>query len=210
LTATNHGAPSTIYHLGPQLYLNITNQCTNDCYFCLRKFKTGVSDFNLKLEREPTSSEVLEELQRKIHLKPWKEFIFCGFGEPTIRLDLLLEVADWIRKRALGPIRVDTNGHGLSVHPGRNVVEELKKAGVSRLSVSINAHNEAIYNDVCRPRLDNAFKKILEFVRQARDADLNVEFTAVTIPEISITDVAELASRMSVGFRVRPLLTCIW
>lgn len=190
--------------------MNITNRCTNNCYFCLRKFKIGIGGFNLKIEKEPSSIEVIGDLQNLLNRRRFREIVFCGFGEPTLRLDTLLEISSWINKYASKPVRVDTNGQALLVHPERDVVTELKKAGVSRLSVSLNAQNRIIYNEVCQPRFDRAFEKILEFIEYARDADLSVEITAVAIPEIEISKVEKIASDMQIKFRIRPYSPCIW
>ena len=85
--------PRIAYWLDSSLYLNITNKCSNNCWFCFRNFKKGVGGFNLKLDREPTIAEVQAELETVLALKRWSEVVFCGFGEPTARLDVLLEVA---------------------------------------------------------------------------------------------------------------------
>lgn len=87
-------APAVVYWLGDNLYLNITNKCSNHCYFCIRNFSKGLGDFNLKLRREPTIKEVIKELERVINLRHWREAVFCGFGEPLERLDCVLEVIE--------------------------------------------------------------------------------------------------------------------
>jgi len=207
---TDRKRPSIVYWLNKKLYLNITNRCTNRCYFCLSKFKTGISEFNLKLKNEPSPEEIIKELLTFLYRKPWKEIVFCGFGEPTTRLDTLLKVANWISKNASIPVRVDTNGHAFLLYPERDVVAELKEASVSKVSVSLNAYDEATYSEVCHPKFEGAFEKILEFIKRARDGGLDVEVTAVTIPEIKISKVEKIASNMGVKFRVRPYLPCIW
>ena len=115
--------PKTVYWLENKLYLNITNRCSNCCFFCLRNFKRGVGDFNLKLSEEPSLEQIIQELDEVLHMRRWNEVVFCGFGEPTERLDVLLEVARWIRlhyHRSL-TIRVNTNGHGYLLNRGRDL-----------------------------------------------------------------------------------------
>lgn len=126
------------------------------------------------------------------------------------RLSTVLEVTSWINENALKPVRVDTNGHAFLLYPERDVITELKEVGVSRLSVSLNAHDKATYNEVCKPKFEDAFGKVLEFIECARDAVLDVEATAVTIPEIRISKMEKIASEMKVKFRVRPYSPCIW
>ena len=86
-------SPSIVYWLENNLYLNITNKCSNNCYFCLRNFFDGVRGFNLKLEKEPTISEIIAELENVINRRNWREIVFCGFGEPLERLDCVLAVS---------------------------------------------------------------------------------------------------------------------
>jgi TatD family-associated radical SAM protein len=203
--------PSIVYWLGNNLYLNVTNRCSNNCFFCIRNFRNGVGGFNLKLKSEPSVSEVISKLQEVINRRNWKEIVFCGFGEPMQRLDCLLEVTYWIRKyygKDVG-IRIDTNGHGYLLNGGRNVIKELKKAGIDRISVSLNAQDEDTYNKVCRPKLNNAFKSVLEFIEQTK-GNFNLELTAVTIPEVNIFKVEEIANRIGVKFRAREYIPCFW
>ena len=208
--------PSLVYWLpnenakGISLYLNITNRCPNHCYFCFRKFKNGVREFNLKLRKEPSSNEVIKELQKVINIKNWKEVVFCGFGEPLERLDCVLEVTRWVKKYYGKAVRVDTNGQGYLLNKGREVVKELKDAGVDKVSVSLNAHEEARYNQVCKPEFKNAFETVLEFIERAKKMDLDTEITAVTIAEVDISKVREIAKKLRVGFRVREYIPCFW
>ncbi len=201
--------PSIVYWLGNNLYLNITNRCSNNCYFCIRNFWTGVGGFNLRLKREPTAEEVIFELQEVINARNWSEIVFCGFGEPMERLDLLLEVVKWIKKyyAKATKIRIDTNGHGCLLNKGRDMVRELKAVGVDKISVSLNAHNEEIYNHVCRPKLGDAYESVLEFIEKAKGS-FDVEVTTVAIPEVNIEGVNELAQKMGVRFRIREPVLC--
>ena len=168
--------------------------------------------FNLKLEREPTTAEVKTELDAALALRRWGEVVFCGFGEPTARLDVLLEVAQWIRERCGSSvaIRVDTNGHGYALNKGRDVAQELRAAGVSSVSVSLNGHDEASYAENCRPMLGGGFAAVLEFVKKAKDARLEVEVSAVRMPEVDVEKVGAVAASLGVPLRVRDYIPCFW
>lgn len=202
--------PSIVYWLEDSLYLNITNECSNDCYFCLRKFRNGVAGFNLKLCKEPSPGKVVSELQKVINRKNWKEIVFCGFGEPLHRLDCVLEVTRWIKKYYGKPavVRIDTNGHGYLLNKDREVVKELKDAGVEKASVSLNAQDKETYNKVCRPKFKNAFENVLEFIEKAKE-NLDVEITAVTIPEVNISKMKETANMLAVKLRLRKYIPCV-
>ncbi len=205
------GKSRTVYWLENNLYLNITNKCSNRCIFCIRNFKTGVADFNLKLKEEPSVSWILHELKQVLFLKNWKEIVFCGFGEPTERLDCLVAVSNWIKKHYSRPvsIRLNTNGHGNMLNPGRNVVRELKAAGVDKVSVSLNAGDEETYNEICRPEFAGAYDTVLEFIRNSKE-ELETEVTAVTTSEISLQEIREIANELGVNFRLRQCVPCFW
>jgi cyclic pyranopterin phosphate synthase len=204
--------PRIAYWLDNSLYLNITNKCSNDCWFCFRNFKQGVGGFNLKLEREPTTAEVKAELEAALALRRWGEVVFCGFGEPTARLDVLLDVTRWIRERCGGSvsIRVDTNGHGYVLNKGRDVAQELRTAGVSKVSVSLNGHDEASYAENCRPMFGGGFAAVLEFVKKAKMVGLDVEVSAVRMPEVDVEKVRAVAESLGVPLRVRDYIPCFW
>ncbi|MEM3726494.1 MAG: TatD family nuclease-associated radical SAM protein [Candidatus Bathyarchaeia archaeon] len=204
-------SPSVVYWLGNTLYLNITNKCHNNCYFCLRNFMNGVGGFNLKLQSEPSVDDVIGELQNFINMKNWKEIVFCGFGEPTERLNCMLEVTRWI-KRYYGKIvdiRLDTNGQCFLLNENRDVLRELKEAGVNRISVSLNAHNKETYNQICRPAFNDAFESILEFVKKAKE-NFDVEITVVAVPEVDIAKVEEISREFGVRFRLREYIGGFW
>ena len=194
--------PSIVYWLGDNLYLNITNKCSNRCYFCIRNFTNGIAGFKLKLDHEPSSKEVIRQLSNHINRKHWNEIVFCGFGEPTANLDCLLEVAKWINKHHSLTIRVDTNGHGYLLNLGREVVKEMYDAGVNSLSVSLNAPNEKLYNEICRPIFQEAFEAVLKFIKEAKKM-LNVEITAVKVPELDVEEMKILAETLKVPLRIR-------
>ncbi|MCX8150315.1 MAG: TatD family nuclease-associated radical SAM protein [Candidatus Bathyarchaeota archaeon] len=206
------GEAAIVYWLGSSLYLNITNQCSNRCWFCLRNFKQGVGGFNLKLKTEPTTAEVITELKQVLTMRRWREVVFTGFGEPTARLDVLLEIADWIKHNCGSSliIRLDTNGHGYALNIGRNVAAELKAAGVSKISVSLNGHDATTYSENCRPDFEGAFEAVLDFVNKAKAAGLEVEISAVRMPEVDIEKVKALAATLGVAFRVRDYIQCFW
>ena len=203
--------PMTVYWLENKLYLNITNKCSNNCTFCIRHFKKGVGGFFLRLDKEPSSDQIFSELKEVIFKRSWEEIVFCGFGEPTERLDCLLEVSRWIRQNYRRPvkIRVNTNGQGFLINSGRDVLKELKSAGVDRVSVSLNASGKEVYQEICRPKFENAFDAVLDFILKA-EKELEVEVTAVTIPEVNLQEVEATAEKMGLKLRLRQYIPCFW
>jgi TatD family-associated radical SAM protein len=203
-------ASSVVYWLGDNVYLNITNRCTNNCCFCFRNYKNGINGFNLKLTEEPTTDQIVTAIREVINKKSWKEIVFCGFGEPLTRLDTVLEVSRQIKKQHANVIRVDTNGQAQLINKNRNVVKELKQAGVDKVSVSLNAHNKQTYDEVCKPKFENAFTEVLNFIKKAKEEKMDTEITAVTIPEVDIVKMQEIAAGIGVKFRIRQYTPCFW
>ena len=144
-------------------------------------------------------------------MRNWVEVVFCGFGEPTERLDVLLELARWIRQHYRRPliIRVNTNGHGYLLNQGRDVATELKAAGVDKVSVSLNAAEKETYAEICRPTFDGAYEAVTDFIRKAKLV-LDVEASAVRIPEVDIAKVQTVAAGLGVKFRVREYIPCFY
>ncbi len=194
-----------------KLYLNITNQCSNSCFFCLKRYKRGVDGFNLKLDEEPSIAQITDELRDALNMKSWDEAVFCGFGEPTERLDVLLMVARWIKQHYGRPlrIRVNTNGHGCVLNSGRDVAAELKAADVDKVSVSLNAGDRETYMEICKPTFADAYEAVIDFIRKAKSV-LEVEVTAVRMPEVDIAKAKAVADGLGVKFRVREYIPCFY
>ncbi|MCX9015367.1 MAG: metallo cofactor biosynthesis protein, partial [Candidatus Methanoperedens sp.] len=97
-----------IYEAHGNLYLNITNRCTADCIFCIKRYSDGVYGYNLRLSREPGLSGIIKALS-KSDLSKYREVVFTGLGEPLVRLDDVIEVTKWLTTRGM-PVRLDTSG----------------------------------------------------------------------------------------------------
>lgn len=137
-----------IYGDPGRLYLNVTNRCTNRCSFCVRNYSRGLGGAVLWGGAEPDLSQLQESVLKRGPLEKIVEFIWCGFGEPTYRLDLITAASPWLRSHG-AKIRLNTNGHACLIH-GRDVLEELSRA-VDEVSVSLNAPNLQKYLELCLP-----------------------------------------------------------
>ena len=123
---------------------------------------------------------------------------------------MLLELSRWIKQRCDNePIRVNTNGHGYVLNAGINVADELKAAGVDKVSVSLNSADEETYNEICQPTVAGAYSFVLEFIEKAKGF-LDVEVSAVTTPEVEIHKVEDLAKELGVKFRLRQCTPYFW
>jgi len=190
--------PSIAYEMWGNLYLNITNQCTNNCSFCIRNQTDTLWGYNLKLRAEPTIDEVMAAIGDPGR---YREIVFCGYGEPTMRFDVILEVGR--RLKAQGArVRVDTNGQGNLIW-NRNIVPELADA-VDAVSVSLNAQSAEIYDRICGSRFgDKAYEHVLAFVRESVKAGLDVSVSVVDVAEIDIEAARSVAFDLGVPLRVR-------
>jgi len=187
------------YKIRDSLYLNITNECTNVCTFCVRFHTDFVKGHNLRLSHEPTEQELKQAIGNP---SDYHEVVFCGYGEPLMRLDLVKRIAPWIKQKG-GRVRIDTNGHGNLIN-GRNILPELEGM-IDRISVSLNAHDEETYNRVCSPIFPNAFSEVLSFIREARKYIPDVSITVVALDSIDLEECRRIAEGLGVGFRVRNL-----
>jgi cyclic pyranopterin phosphate synthase len=185
------------------VYVNITNRCTNRCTFCVRQFTPGLSGYVLYLENEPTEKEVWEELETEIKSGD-RQLVWCGFGEPTTRLDLVLDVTKRIKTRYPNiKIRLDTDGQAQLRYSSRNVAKELKEAGVNIVSISLNAENEEKYDMLCNPAYPNAYKAILEFARECKKLSLSVRMSVVGSTNVDVAECERIAKELGCEFVIR-------
>lgn len=184
------------------LYVNLTNRCTNRCSFCIRNNKDGVGGgTQLWLSHEPSAEEIIDAL-KSYDVASYKEAVFCGYGEPTIRIDELISVAKWIKENYGSATRINTNGHGSEYH-GRDITP-LFDGVIDSVSISLNASNAELYDKSCRsiygPR---AFDIMLDFARKAKE-HTNVVLSVVdVIGEDEILACRRIADEIGVGLRVR-------
>ncbi len=189
------------YELHGNCYLNITWHCTLRCAFCPKFNGTWeVQGYDLLITREPSVEALLTAIGDPT---PYKEIVFCGLGEPTLRLDTLLTVAQAMR--AAGKrVRVNTDGLANLVH-GRDVTPELA-AVVDSLSISLNAQDEATYVRHTRPKREGAFAAVQAFAVRAREAGMEVTLTAIDgLEGVDIAACEAIAGQLGVKFRRRVL-----
>lgn len=187
------------YRIRDSLYLNITNRCTNRCGFCVRSSSDFVKGHNLRLEREPTVAEVIEAIGEDP--STYSEVVFCGYGEPLMRLELVKEVARWLKSRG-ARVRVNTNGHANAFHR-RDVLTELRGL-VDEYSVSLDAQDAETYERLCMPSFDGAFEAVLGFIGKA-DEYAKVTATVVDAEGVDVEKCRELAEGLGATLRVRSL-----
>jgi TatD family-associated radical SAM protein len=189
------------YEIGTRLYLNITNQCTNQCSFCVRKHPEGLG-LDLWLKKEPEINEIIEAVGTA---KQYNEIIFCGYGEPMIRLHELLETAKYLKKLHK-KVRIDTNGQADKIW-NRPVAAELSGL-IDSVSISLNAADELLYHELCRSKFGpGIYGSILSFARDCVKYIPEVTLSVVDIiSESEIEKCALIAKNIGADFRVRPFI----
>ncbi len=194
------------YELWGKLYLNITNKCPCACTFCLRQNDDGAYGSDpLWLEHQPTLEEVLANLKTR-DLSSYEEIIFCGYGEPTSELGILLETAKYIRAVCDTPIRLNTNGLANLIH-GRKTEPDFKGL-IDTVSISLNASDSEAYMAITRPKWKDkdCFAEMLSFAKDMKQYVPNVVLTVVdVIGEEEIAKSQKVADSVGVKLRVRPL-----
>ncbi len=198
-----------VYLLGGKIYINLTNKCTNDCVFCIRTLKDDVCGANLWLKNDNvTAEEVIKQL--KILKKDETEIVFCGYGEPTLKLEVLKKVAKFIKENYKDvKIRLNTNGHGNVIFK-RNIVPELKGL-VDEISVSLNASSEEVYKELAQPNLicANVLEEVKDFIKKSVES--GIETTASVVSgykdyDVNIAECEKIAKNLGAKFRNREWL----
>ena len=200
------------YEYEDALYVNLNNKCNCNCEFCLRHGKAQGSIYtedSLWLEREPTRQEALDSFLGR-DVCSYREIVFCGYGEPTYRMDDILWLVDELKSRfgtCLPPVRINTNGHAALIL-GRDVCPEL--AGrIHTLSISLNSTNAADYVALCHPiQGEAAYQAMLDFAKNAKAYVPHVVLTIVdkdkTADEIELC--RDIAARLGVELRIRSFI----
>lgn len=193
------------YKVKNGIYVNMTNRCPCACTFCLRQNSDSVYGSEpLWLEREPTVDEVCESID-SWDLSQYSEVVFCGYGEPTERLDDLLKVAEYIRSKSSISIRINTNGLADLIY-GKKTAHKLKGL-IDTVSVSLNATNKETYLEVVRPKFGiESYDAMLSFTKDCVEYVPNVMMTVVDV--VTSPEEQELSRKIceSIGatLRVRP------
>jgi TatD DNase family protein len=197
---------SIAYPIGNSLYINLTNRCMNDCAFCIRKLSPLFNQKHpLWLEHEPSAEEVLQAIGDP---NKYEQIVFCGYGEPLLRLDAVKQIAEELKtkfdsRNSIFDIRIDTNGQA-NLFWGKNILPELKGL-IDHMTISLNAENAEVYDKICRSVFGKAaYPAILEFIKEAKKYIPQVEISVVDRPEVDKAACKKIAKELGVSFRLRP------
>ena len=194
-----------LYKVHNNLYVNLTNKCPCACTFCLRQTRDHMEDSGvLWLEKEPTVDEVIADFAN-FNMDDYDDVVFCGFGEPTERIDVLLEVAAYVKKTYNKPTRINTNGLGNLVN-GRDITPELKGL-IDTVSISLNTPNKERYYELTRSKFGiGSFDAMIDFAKEAVKYVPHVVMTTVatTITKEEEAECQRICDNIGVKYRIRP------
>lgn len=190
------------YEVHDGLYLNLTNRCTNACSFCLRDQNSFAYGHDLWLEREPEKEEVWAQIQKQ-EMGKYREIVFCGYGEPTMRLADLVWIAGKIKAHYDIPIRINTNGQANLLY--QKDVTPMLAGLIDTVSISLNASEAKKYDEICHSIFgEAAFEGLLDFASKCKAHVPHVVLSVVdVIGEKEIAACRALADRLGVTLRVR-------
>ncbi|MDO6564500.1 TatD family nuclease-associated radical SAM protein [Amphritea sp. 1_MG-2023] len=199
-TTTAHD-DTLIYQIDNNLYINLTDRCTLACQFCPKHNGcTDVKGYDLSLEVRPSAEQIIQLIGDPSH---YDCIVFCGYGEPTLRLNPLLEIAHWVKENG-GTTRLNTDGLGNLVNK-HNILPQLSQC-IDALSISLNAQNEAVYIRHCQPALPGSYDAMLSFVALAPRYINDVSVSAINgLEGVDIDSCRQLAEANGVKFKQREL-----
>lgn len=189
------------------IYVNLTNRCTCACTFCLRDMKEMAEASSLWLkEGEPS----VETVEKELAAVPWEmvgEVVFCGFGEPTMRLPELITLLKWVKKNHPSVrTRLNTNGLG-DLEYGRDISGDFAGGILDICSVSLNASNKERYLELTRSKFGiKSYDAMLNFAQNMKAYVPEVVLTVVdhVEGEEEIRLCRKICDERGVSLRVRP------
>jgi TatD DNase family protein len=191
--------PQIAYQIRNSLYLNITNKCTLGCIFCPKYTDYEVKGYYLRLPHEPNVEEIFQAIGQP---ENYDEVVFCGYGEPTKRIEVLKVIATRMKEQGVKRIRLNTDGLANLIY-GRNVAAELQGL-IDAISISLNAPDAKTYAHIC-PSVygERAYSEVVNFVEECKRYIPEVGVTAVALPDLALEGVRRIADELSVPLRVR-------
>ncbi len=190
------------------VYVNLTNACTNDCIFCLRNEKDDVCGSKMWHDDKYTLEDIISQFEE---FKPTpKQVVFCGYGEPFLKKDMMKSFAKFLRKKYPEiKIRVNTNGHANAVY-NTNITEEFKGL-LDEASISLNSDNSEEYEEICRPKIKNAYEEVKKFITACNNAGIKTYASVVTgfdnEHNIDVENCEKIALELGAEFRNREFIT---
>lgn len=193
-----------VYVVDKNIYINLTNRCSNRCEFCVRYYDKPIYG-DLWIKEEPSAEDIIDILENSYDLSKYGEVVFCGYGEPTYRFDAIETISAYVRSKG-GKTRINTNGQGSEIL-GEDITSRIVKC-IDTINISLNATDAFKYDKICHSVYgEKAFDIMLEFARECVKKGGNVVLSVVdVIGEDEITKAQAIAQSVGAKIRVRQLL----
>lgn len=196
----NEKSPKTVY-------INLTNACSNNCVFCLRTQKDDVCGSEMWHDDNYTLEDIIQQFSQ---YKPTpKEVVFCGYGEPFLKKDMMKAFSQYLRTNYPEiKIRVNTNGHANAIYK-YNVAEEFKNL-VDEMSISLNSDNAKQYDEICKPKVENAYEEVKTFIKACNEVGIKTVASIVTGFDervINVKECEKIATELGAKFKNREFIT---
>lgn len=196
------------YRFDGKMYANITNRCPCACTFCIRKNADSIAgNDSLWLEHEPSLDEIKAAFD-SFDKSGLSEVVFCGYGEPMERADVLMETAKYIKSKTDMKIRINTNGLVGFINPQFDIFS--MRNVIDSVSISLNASEPEKYYSITRSQYGlPSYNSMLNFAILAKSCVKNVAFTIVDTGnmEDEIRECRTRADDLGIPLRVRAFVS---
>ena len=189
---------SFTYQIGESLYVNVTNRCNSDCVFCDRKGDAVINGYSLKMSKaeEPDAEVYISEIGDPTK---YKEIVFCGYGEPTIRWDVVKEIAMYVKSNG-GKTRMNSDGHGNFINK-RDITHELDGV-IDSISISLNSTDKVQYAKLMQVD-ESLHAEMIDFARKAKSYT-HVVMSIVGLSSVDTENAKQFVTdEIGINFRVR-------
>jgi len=200
---TDNRKDTYVYALDGNLYVNLTNKCSNGCDFCVRNERSSYFGHYLWIRHgDPTAEKVIAAINSFGDPSKYKELVFCGFGEPTYKMSEMCAVAEYAHSVGF-KTRLNTNGQGHLINK-RDIIPELK-GKIDFVNVSLNAPDAASYQKICRSMFgEEGFNAMVDFAKNCKRQGVDCRFSVVDyIGEEAVESCKRLAQSVGVPLYVR-------
>ncbi|MEG1394399.1 MAG: TatD family nuclease-associated radical SAM protein [Clostridia bacterium] len=193
-----------VYIVDNNLYINLTNKCSNRCEFCVRNYKEPIYG-DLWIEKEPSAQDIIDILSNEFQMEKFNEIVFCGYGEPTYKFDIIEQVCAFVHSRG-GKTRINTNGQANEIL-GKDISERIC-ACIDTINISLNEVTATKYDKICHSIFgEKAFEIMLDFARKCVAHHGNVVLSVVDcIGKDDIEKAKQIAENIGAKLRVRELI----
>jgi cyclic pyranopterin phosphate synthase len=177
------------------LRISVTDRCNERCLYCLPE------NFQKWTPREEvlTYEEILSVVETAVE-RGFKHFRVTG-GEPLIRKDIVAFIAALIGTAGVQTVQITTNGTQLP-----HLAGPLKKAGLTRLNISLDALDPDRYYEITR----GGIAPVLAGIRMAKSLGIeSIKLNTVLIRhknEDQIWPLVEFAASLQIPIRFIELM----